>query len=261
MQSVIPQRTYQRLRALREQAAVFERYRGFDRCMRRLAASDPENVPLGLVAELYAHWGDPLSQSGENYLRSCLTHTVRAQGPVLQCGASLLTLVLGRVCDMTPNARKTLWCLEQDVHWANTVRSWLTQYRIASAQVVVSRPHLFDGFVWYAADVGRLPDGVALLLCQGARATASGVLGALARLENRLADDCTVLARGVTRADDLKRLNQWAQANGAACVVVDRQEGFVKLSLSGVPARLGTTSAGEAEPAPAEQRTGTDARG
>ncbi|HEX7035244.1 MAG TPA: hypothetical protein VF210_05690 [Pseudomonadales bacterium] len=237
MQSVIPQRTYQRLRTLREQAAVFERYRGFDRCLRRLGAADPENAPLGLVAELYAHWGDPLSQTDENYLRSCLAHAVRARGPILQCGASLLTLVLGRLCDMAPNGGKTLWCLEQEPHWANTIRSWLTQYRIASAQVIVSRPHLFDGFVWYAADTARLPNGIALLLCQGARATASGVLGALTRLHGRLAPDCTVLARGVTRADDLKRLNQWAQANGAACVVVERQTGFVKLSLPGGTAR------------------------
>jgi hypothetical protein len=236
MPSVIPQRTFQRLRALREQAAVFERYRGFDRCMRRLADTDPASVPLGVVAELYAHWGDPLSQGAENYLRSCLTHALRVNGPILQCGASLLTLVLSRVCDMAPHGGKALWCLEHDAHWANTIRSWMTQYRVTSAQVVVSRPHLFDGFVWYAADAGRLPDGIALVLCQGARATPSGVLGTLTRLQGRLAADCTVLARGVTRADDLQRLNEWARANAAACVVVDRQEGFVKLSL-GAPAR------------------------
>lgn len=237
MQLAMPQRTYSRLRALREQAAVFERYRGFDRCMRRLTAHDGQTVQLGLVAELYAHWGDPVSQSTENYLRSCLSHAARANGPIVQCGANLLTLVVGSLCDADPRGPgKQLWCLEQDTHWANTIRSWLTQYRIGSAHVITSRPHLFDSYVWYAVDASRLADQVSLVLCDGARATANGVIGALGRLDGRLAPDCTILARNVTRADDLKRIALWAKSHGASSVVVDRHEGFVKVSLPGAGA-------------------------
>jgi hypothetical protein len=65
------------MRALRVQAAVFERYRGFDRCMRKLAVAEGEAIPFTAVAELFAHWGDPLSQSDESYLRSCLAEAAR----------------------------------------------------------------------------------------------------------------------------------------------------------------------------------------
>ena len=230
MQLAIPMRTYRGLRALREHAAVFERYRGFDRCMRKLGFGDGQPVPLALVAELYAHWGDPLSQSSESYLRSCLAQATNAEGAIVQCGASVLTLILGTLCSASSQGTRQLWCLEHDAHWANTIRSWLTQYQIGSAHVITSRAHLFDGYVWYAVDTSRLADNVSLVLCEGARATPSGILGTLARLDGRLADDCTILARQVSRADDLRRLNLWAKTHDASCVIVDRQEGFVKVS-------------------------------
>jgi len=242
MQLAIPMRTYKGLRVLREQAQVFERYRGFDRCMRKLSFADDQPVPLALVTELHAHWGDPLSQSEESYLRSCLAQAAAAQGPIVQCGANLMSLVLGSLCHTAPRNGRQLWCLEHDVHWANTIRSWLTQYRIGSAHIITSRAHLFDGYVWYAVDASRLADQVSLVLCEGARATPGGILGTLSRLEARLASDCTILARHVTRADDLRRLNEWAKARGASCVIVDRQEGFVKVSLRGVAQANGAST-------------------
>jgi len=233
MQLAIPEGAYKGMRALREQAALFERYRGFDRSMRKLSFADDAPVPLGPVAELYAHWGDPLSQSGESYLRSCLAHASQATGPIVQCGSSLLTLVLGSLCNASQRPAKQLWCLEHETHWASTIRSWLTQYRIGSTHVITSRAHLFEGYVWYAVDTARLADGISLVLCEGARATPGGILGTLARLQGRLAPGCTILARKVLRTEDLRHLNLWAKTHEAACVVVDRQEGFVKVSLPG----------------------------
>jgi hypothetical protein len=218
------------MRALRVQAAVFERYRGFDRCMRKLAVAEGEAIPFTAVAELFAHWGDPLSQSDESYLRSCLAEAARTTGPIVQCGTSALSLVLGSLCSASSVRAKQLWCLEHDVHHANMTRSWITQYHLGSAHVIASRAHLFDDYVWYAVDTARLADQVSLILCEGARATPSGAVGALHRLGGRLAPDCTILARKVTRSDDLKQLNAWAKANDAAFVIVDRQEGFVKIS-------------------------------
>jgi hypothetical protein len=141
-----------------------------------------------------------------------------------------MTLALGAICHADGNRAKQLWCLEADPHWANTLRSWLTQYQIGAAHVIASRAHLFEGYVWYAVDTTRLPDGIELALCEGARATPGGVIGALQRLGGRLADDFTVLARRVSRAEDLKQIHLWAKSQDAACVVVDRQAGFVKIT-------------------------------
>jgi hypothetical protein len=230
MQLAMPAATVRGLQSLRSQAALFERYRGFDRCLRKLQTPPGEPLPMNAVAELYAHWGDPLTQGDESYLRSCLAEASRAAGPIVQCGASLLTLVLGSLCHGDNNQARQLWCLEHDNHWANVVRSWLTQYRIGSTHVITSRAQLGERFVWYGVDPGRLARDIALVLCEGARSTPHGVVGTLHRLGDRLADDFTVLARRISGAEDLRTINAWAKQHGAACVVVDRQQGFVKIS-------------------------------
>lgn len=229
MQLAVPAATLNGLRSLRNQAALFERMRSFDRCMRRLRAVTDPSPPMSTVGELYAHWGDPLTQADESYLRSCLGEAARAGGPIVQCGASLMSVVIGSLtCHAEPP--RPLWCLEHDAHWANVLRSWLTQYQIANVHVITSRAQMGDGYVWYGVDPGRLARDISLLICEGARATPHGVIGALKRVGDRLATEFTVLARHVSRADDLREIAAWARARDAACVVVDRQQGFIKIS-------------------------------
>lgn len=230
MQLAISQSAHRGIKSLRAQAAMFERFRGFDRCMRRLGQDPADPAPFAAVAELFAHWGDPLSQNGESFVRSAIAHAGQARGPIVQCGSSVLTLVLGALCHADAEKSKQLWCLEHDTHWANTLRSWLTQYQLTATHVIASRAHLFDGYVWFAVDTSRLPDQVSLVFCDGARATANGMVGALTRLQGRLAAEFTVLGRRVVRAEDLKQIHLWAKTHDARCVVVDREEGFVKVS-------------------------------
>jgi hypothetical protein len=148
MQLAVPLANHKAVRALRAQAAILERYRGFDRCMRKLDVGQDQPVPVEAVTELYAHWGDPLSRGAESYVRSALGEAFKVEGPIVQCGSSMLTLALGLLCHNAERPDKQLWCLEHETHWANTVRSWLTQYRISSAHIITSRAHLFDGDVW-----------------------------------------------------------------------------------------------------------------
>jgi hypothetical protein len=229
MQLPLPTAPLKRLASLRTQAALFERFRGIDRCLRRLRTEPDQPVSMSAVTELYAHWGDPLTQGDESYIRSCLAEAARASGPVVQCGASLMSLILGTVHQSNASS-PPLWCLEHDAHWANVVRSWLTQYQIGNVHVISSRAQMGDGYVWYGVDPGRLAKDIALLICEGARATPRGVAGALQRLGGRLADEFTVLARQVSRADDLREFATWARSHDAAFVVVDRQQGFIKIA-------------------------------
>jgi hypothetical protein len=239
------------LRALRAQAAVFERCRGMDRCLRKLDFPPGEPVPMGTVAELYAHWGDPLPQAAEAFLRSALAEAARAEGPIVQCGAGLATLVLGRLCHAAGQQARQLWCLDHDPHWSNVVRSWLTQYQIRSTHVITSRARLFDGYVWYGVEPARLAANISLVLCEGARAAPTGALGTLARLGDRLAPRFTLLTRGLTSSSDLKQLDTWARTNDATCVVIDRQEGFVKIARR----PPGTDGTDQAENSMAPSRT------
>lgn len=218
------------IETIRARVAFHSRQHGFDRCMQRIVEGTQLPVPSSLLADLFAYWGDPLGPRDESYLRSCLAEVTATDGAILQCGAGLSTLVLGALCHRSEIKTRQLWCLENDRHWANTMRSWLTEYRVTNTHVIHSRAQMFDNHAWYAVDTARLAKHYSLVLCEGARASPKGALGALCRLGDRLGRDFVLLARDVSHPADLKELKRWADANAAKIVLVDRQEGFVKIS-------------------------------
>ena len=172
----------ERLQALRAKAAFHGRQHSFDQAMRKLLKSTDGRIADSIVADLYANWGDPLAPNVEVYLRSCLAEASAADGAILQCGTSLMTLLLGAICDREDSNTKRVWCLEHDEHWANMMRSWLTEYRISKAHLIHAPAETFTGFTWYGIDTDRLRGHMDELL--EARAAVPVPKTPLARLED-----------------------------------------------------------------------------
>lgn len=238
------------MQTIRSRVAFHTRQHGFDRAAKQLVAGADPAATDRLVADLYAAWGDPLSQADERFLRSCMAEAGRAERAILQCGTNLSTLLLGGICDQAEAHGKQLWCLEDNHHWAGVMRSWLTEYRIRKAHVIHSQARLFDDFVWYALDPKRLADRYSLIICDGANARPSGAIGTLKRLEGHFDRNFVVLARNLSGANELRTLAAWAKRRRASCVLVDKAQGFVKIS-SAAPAQ-------EAPPLP-ETQSGANA--
>lgn len=217
------------MQGIRARVAFHSRQYGLDRRMQQLVASRDPITPTTL-AELYALWGDPLSAADEQFLRSCVAEATHADGPILLCGSSLLTLVLGAVCGRTEDRAHQVWCLEHDNHWASLVRSWLTEHQISAAHVIQSPARFFDGYVWYGVDTTHLARSYRLVICRGTRATPEGIVGTLMRLKTRMDDRFTVLADGVKDPAVLKYLRDWGQHHDAKLALIDKHQGFLKLS-------------------------------
>ncbi|MEM8767423.1 MAG: hypothetical protein AAGE43_08275 [Pseudomonadota bacterium] len=217
------------MQTIRARVAFHSRQHGFDKRMLDLTSPGSSITPT-LLAELYAYWGDPLSPANEQFLRSCVAEVTKAEGPVLLSGASLMTLILGAICTQNPEKSKQLWCLENEPHWANLMRSWLTEYRVSGAHVIQSPARLYGDHVWYSVATDRLPKSFPLVICEGNGATPRGVVGIVERLSERLHPAFTILARNVKEASVLKRLKLWASEHEAKIALIDKQAGFVKLT-------------------------------
>lgn len=231
------------MQTIRARVAFHSRQHALDKSIQKLL--NPEQPSTGSeIAELYAYWGDPLRARDEQFLRSCMAEVKAASGPVMLCGASLLTLILGALCGQDEVKSKQLWCLESNRHWANLIRSWLTEYRINAAHVIQSPARQFDACVWYAVDTERLAKTYQVLICDGARATPEGVIGAISRMTNQLDEHFTILARNVKGdAAVLRTLASWAQDHDATFAVIDKQAGFVKISRKAAASPNEETSA------------------
>jgi len=197
-------------------------------CIERLIESGVDARAPGVALELYRHWGDPLDQARESYLRSCFAEFDQTRESIYVAGASLMTLVLGAV-GTTGESRK-VWCFEQDPHWSAVVRSWINQYKIKNTYVIAAPPALSANLVRYTIDTKRLPKNFSLVLCEGSRATPKSVISTLHHLSGHLSTVFTVLARKVSLDRDGPILKQWAQKNNATFVVVNKRDGFIKIS-------------------------------
>ncbi len=232
------------MRTIRARVAFHTRQHGFDRAAHQLVAGNNIAATERLAAQLFAHWGDPLAQADERFLRSVLAEARAADGAVLQCGTSLTTLILGSICDQDDQPKKQLWCLEADPHWANMVRSWLTEYQINSAHVIHSAAKLFKSYVWYSLDPNRLAREYHLVICDGNRASVKGAVATVHRIADRLAQQFVILIRNVGSSADMKELAAWAKTRDATCVLVDKAEGFVKIASRNTTPPLPETRSG-----------------
>ena len=99
--------------------ATYEAWR-FKAAMRRFAA-DPEGALVAgsaMLAELVSAWGNAGWSAHEEYLRSCLEQALQCNGPTLECGSGLSTLLLGVVAERRGFEH---WALEHQPAWSARV--------------------------------------------------------------------------------------------------------------------------------------------
>jgi len=220
-----------RLRPWLARARAYRRQIALDRELRRMFVTLPEAVTDDQLSRLGQLWGDDAMADRVPYVRGCIAEAARSNGPILQCGGNLASILLGIICHQAQLPRKHLWVLEHDLHWAGVIRSWLERYEIGNAHVISAPAEQYDGFVWYVLDRKRLPAGFALVLCDASAALPSSARGVVERIHDRLDDRCVLLARNARRPRDIKSLSDWARTQRAPCVIQDAAEPYVKIAL------------------------------
>jgi hypothetical protein len=182
----------------------------------------------GTALDLYALWGDPLDLARESYLRSAIKELSETDGHVLMSSASLMTVIMGALSDQQDG--RTVWCLEQNTHWTNVIRSWLTEYAIRKTYVISAPSVVKGGMVRYKVGTSHLPKNLGLILCDGTGASPGSALATLLSISPHLSERFTILARGIRVDEDGPLLKRWAAKNNSTFVVVNGRDGFIKIA-------------------------------
>ena len=217
--------------ALRSRSDVYHRQYRLDQRMRRVVAELPEQVDRPNLRALYRDWGDPLVEDDWQFIDKCVDEALLTEGPILQCGSSFATFVLGAICHASASPEKHLWTLEHQPQWGNLVRARLAQYAVEKAHIINTPAEIFDDFVWYVIDPGKLPANFTLVICDGSRALPSGVQGLLTRFGDRLDHRCVILVRNIKRPKDLNFAAKWAKQHGAPFILDGKEQPYVKIAL------------------------------
>jgi len=220
---VIPKRPRRFIRARYE--AVFLR-----RGMRRLlASSDPSEPSAGVLRDLLRGWGNVSMAAWEDFIRAFLRCARETEGPILECGSGLSTVLLGLVAARTGTK---VYSLEHNAAWAERARRVLRAYGIASVEMLVNDLRSYGAYSWYDPPLDLLPSNFSLVVCDGPPgSTPGGRYGLLPVMRKRLKPGCIILLDDAHRPEEREIAARWARELGTSFAIEGSDKAFVRLSV------------------------------
>lgn len=187
-------------------------------------------VQNDLISQLRYGWGNEGWSGSENYIRGCLNEALRCEGPILECGTGLTTLIIGAVAE---SRSLPFVSLEHSAEWRDHTSA--VAKSLGLANVHIHHAPLVDcgSYEWY--DVSRMCDrGFSLILCDGPPAqTKGGRYGLLPAARHLMADPCTILLDDAVREDERRVAQKWRQEAPLESVMIGAENPYFRLVLRG----------------------------
>lgn len=202
----------------------------FWRAMRqfmRAVQDGQETADPRLLGELVRGWGNSWSAQLE-FLVASLRETRATDGPVLECGSGLSTLLIGAVAQ----ARGVhVWSLEHEPKWANRVQKYLRKYRIHSVTLCMAPIRSYGDFDWYAlTSLQTIPGKISLVICDGPPGgTRGGRYGLVPVMLDKLRPDCTILLDDGARDEERAIAARWGRMLETSPETVGSEKPFIRL--------------------------------
>src|SRR6185295_10761258 len=131
---------------LRKRIRVAYRHYVFRRAVRRLRKLPPGRDPSTRLLRAFVYgWDNEAFSAGPDFLGAAYRYA-RADGPILECGSGLSTILLGLAAQRRGGR---VWSLEHDPVWVDRVRAVLEQLQITSVEVIPAPLRKYDEYRWY----------------------------------------------------------------------------------------------------------------
>lgn len=182
--------------------------RTFRNALRRVAG-----LPLGAVPDrellknLMSGWGNEGFAAQTDYLEEVCKQAAQTNGPILECGSGLTSIMLGLLAG---RRGVQTWSLEHVAEWGARVTNVLERFEIPNVQICAARLRSFGDFEWYDAPLADMPKEFQLVICDGPPgATVGGRYGLLPVMGARLSAGSVILLDDAARPGELEVLRRW----------------------------------------------------
>jgi hypothetical protein len=156
--------------------------------------------------DLAVGWDNQRWSAGPEYLDAVAAAALAEQGPVLECGSGLTTLLLATISGYTGSPVLTL---EHDERCFDLVRSRLRRFGL-EADVRLAPLRSYGEYDWYDVDPGAL-HVFSLVVCDGPPgSTRGGRFGLLPVIGDRLLPGCAILVDDAARPAEQEILRRWS---------------------------------------------------
>ena len=173
------------------------------------ACSTPGNP---ILADLIYGWGNSSWSALEEYLAACIQYAMTSDGPILECGSGLSTLLVGAVAKRQGQRHVAL---EHHAAWARKVKRYLTRYQLDAVTLMDAPLKDYGEFCWYDASL-EMPARFSLVICDGPPGTTKGGrYGLVPTLRSRLKPGTIILLDDAGRDEERDIAHRWQEELGA----------------------------------------------
>lgn len=194
------------------------------------AMSDYSSVGDKLISTLIASWDNVSFSANPAYLRACIQLAANAQGPILECGTGLTTLVMGVIAQ---KRSLSIWSLEHIPAWAGRTATILSQRGIDSVNICVCGLIDKGEYSWYDAPLDRMPYDFVLVVCDGPPAeTHGGRYGMLPSVQGHLANGAKIIVDDMLRTGEQAAVQRWLQEYDCSAQIYGDQQSYAIVSYN-----------------------------
>jgi predicted O-methyltransferase YrrM len=160
-----------------------------------------------MLETLSLGWGNSGYAANVDYLHEVAKRAVVTEGPILECGSGLTTLLLGLLAGRRGVA---IHSLEHSEKWQQRVSGVLAENQIMNVEVLSSPLRDYGDFSWYDPPLMNLPDSFRLVVCDGPPGmTKGGRYGLLPIFGERLKSGAVIVLDDANRPGELEMVHRW----------------------------------------------------
>jgi hypothetical protein len=160
-----------------------------------------------IINNLIYGWGNMGWSSFQNYTYAIINAAKQTNGPVLECGSGLSTLLMGIIAE---DKGFEVWSLEHHESWAAHVKKHLAKMNIDKVKVCYAPLKSYGDYQWYDPKDINPPKDFSLVICDGPpHDTKGGRYGLLPLMHGQLADQAIILLDDYVRLEEKSIVIKW----------------------------------------------------
>jgi predicted O-methyltransferase YrrM len=182
-----------------------------------------------VLRDLIYGWDNELWSGLEAFLCACIQDVLNAEGPVLECGSGLSTLLIGTVAQ---KRHLRIWSLEGSKEWGEKVTQNMHRFKLDSVELCVAPIISYGEYDWYDAPFERFPEKFSLIICDGPPSTTKGGRNGLVEvLKTRIAPGSVLLLDDAHRSEETAMARHWASDYNASLSIYGDKKPYFRLVI------------------------------
>ena len=189
---------------------IINRYKSFifNRILRGFSKLNfTEMTDIETISKLYYYFGNCGWSAKPEYLLTCIKYAIDCNGPILELGSGLSTLIIGIIAK---KKHIEMTSLENNLKWSDNIIKLIDKYKLDNI-VIINPLKDYGEYEWYNPDFKKTPS-FNLVICDGPPSTTKGGrYGFLPIMKESLSLRAVIIVDDTIRIEERDIVKRWAE--------------------------------------------------